>query len=130
MSMEYSDFLVRAGVEADVLEAWMAAGWVTPSAQAGRRQFSAIDVARVRLIRDLRGEIGVNDEGVGVILDLIDQLHGLRRTLGQLLTAFRTLPSDVRERLALDLHDVVAIWTGPPPDPERPPGNGRPERRV
>jgi chaperone modulatory protein CbpM len=123
--MEHSDFLVRAGVEADVLEAWVAAGWVTPIAQAGMRQFSAIDVARVRLIQDLRGEIGVNDEGVGVILDLIDQLHGLRRTLGQLLTALRTQPSDVRERLALDLHDVVATWAGPLPDPPK----GRAERR-
>jgi hypothetical protein len=27
----------------------------------------------VRLIQDLRGDIGVNDEGVGVILDLIDK---------------------------------------------------------
>jgi chaperone modulatory protein CbpM len=129
MSMEHRDFLVRAGIEADVLEAWVAAGWVTPSAQADTRQFSAIDVARVRLIQDLRGDIGVNDEGVGVILDLIDQVHGLRRTLGQLLTALRTQPEDLREHLAIDLHDVMATWTGRLPDPEQPPGKGRPERR-
>ena len=124
--MEHSAFLVRASIEADVLEAWVAAGWVTPSAQAGVRQFSEIDVARVRLIQDLRGDIGVNDEGVGVILDLIDQLHGLRRTLGQLLTALRTQPEDLRERLAIDPHHVTATWTGSLPDPEQPPGKGRP----
>ena len=122
--MKHSDFLVRASIEAEVLEAWMAAGWVTPSAQAGVRQFSAIDVARVRLIQDLRGDIGVNDEGVSIILDLIDQLHGLRRTLGQLLTALRTQPEDLRERLAIDLQHVMATW-GSLPDPEQPPGKVR-----
>jgi chaperone modulatory protein CbpM len=124
MSMKHSDFLVRASIEAEVLEAWMAAGWVTPSAQAGVRQFSAIDVARVRLIQDLRGDIGVNDEGVSIILDLIDQLHGLRRALGQLLTALRTQPEDLRERLAIDLQHVMATW-GSLPDPEQPPGKVR-----
>ena len=123
--MKHSDFLVRANIEADVLEAWMAAGWVAPSDQAGVRQFSAIDVARVRLIQDLHGDIGVNDEGVSIILDLIDQLHGLRRTLGQLLTAMRTQPDDLRERLAIDLQHVRATWTGPLPDPEQPPGKDR-----
>ena len=123
--MKHSDFLVRASIEAEVLEAWMAAGWVTPSAQAGVRQFSAIDVARVRLIQDLRGDIGVNDEGVSIILDLIDQLHGLRRTLGQLLTALRTQPEDLRERLAIDLQHVMASWTGSLPDAEQPPGKDR-----
>jgi chaperone modulatory protein CbpM len=123
--MKHSDFLVRASIEADVLEAWMAAGWVTPSAQAGEQQFSAIDVARVRLIQDLRGDIGVNDEGVSIILDLIDQLHGLRRTLGQLRTALRTQPEDLRERLAIDLQHVMATWTGSLPDPEQPPGKDR-----
>jgi len=36
------------------------------------------------LIRDLKADFGVNDEGVDVILHLVDQLHGLRRALEQL----------------------------------------------
>ena len=129
--MEHSEFLVRASIQTDVLEAWVAAGWLTPNAQDGIQQFSAIDVARVRLIQDLRGEIGVNDEGVGVILDLIDQLHGLRRTLGHLLSALQSQPQDLRERLAVDLHQILAAWPGPvsgtepPPDPAKSrPANG------
>jgi chaperone modulatory protein CbpM len=101
MSMEYDEFLVRASIQADVLEAWVAAGWLTPNAEEGMQQFSEIDVARARLIQDLRRDIGVNDEGVGVILDLIDQLHGLRRTLGHLVSALQAQPQDLRERLAL-----------------------------
>jgi chaperone modulatory protein CbpM len=38
-------------------------------------------VARAQLIQDLREEMGVNDEGVALILQLIDQIHGLRRAL-------------------------------------------------
>jgi hypothetical protein len=38
-------------------------------------------VARAQLIRDLKDDLGVNDEGVGVILNLVDQVHGLRRVL-------------------------------------------------
>ena len=37
------------------------------------------------LVHDLRRHMGVNDAGVDVILDLIDQMHGLRRTLAELL---------------------------------------------
>jgi len=125
MSMEHGEFLIRARLDGNVLEGWVAAGWLTPNAEDGIQQFSAIDVARVRLIQDLRGDIGVNDEGVGVILDLIDQVHGLRRTLGQLLTALRTQPEDLRERLAIHVQHVMATWTGSLPDPEQPPGKDR-----
>jgi chaperone modulatory protein CbpM len=43
-----------------------------------------MDVARARLIRDLKDDFGVNDAGVDVILHLLDQLHGLRRAFDQL----------------------------------------------
>jgi chaperone modulatory protein CbpM len=32
----------------------------------------------VQLIKDLKVDFGVNDEGIAIILHLIDQLHGLR----------------------------------------------------
>jgi chaperone modulatory protein CbpM len=52
--------------------------------------FSNIDVTRAHLIRDLKSDFGVNDEGVDVILHLVDQLHGLRR-------AFEQLRSDIQQ---------------------------------
>ena len=51
--------------------------------------FSEIDVARAQLIRDLQG-MGVNDEAIPIILDLIDQVHGLRRTVRTLLSEVAT----------------------------------------
>jgi chaperone modulatory protein CbpM len=121
MSMEHDEFLIRARLDGNVLEGWVAAGWLTPNAEEGMQRFSEIDLARARLIQDLRRDIGVNDEGVGVILDLIDQLHGLRRTLGRLLTALQAQPQELRERLAVDLHQVMAAWPNPGPAADKPP---------
>ena len=119
--MEHDEFLIRARLDGNVLEGWVAAGWLTPNAEQGMQQFSEIDVARARLIQDLRRDIGVNDAGVGVILDLIDQLHGLRRTLGHLLTALQAQPQELRERLAVDFHQVMAAGPNPGPAADKPP---------
>ena len=43
-----------------------------------------MDVARARFIGNLKTDLGVNDEGIDVILHLVDQLHGLRAALEQL----------------------------------------------
>jgi len=122
--MQHREFLSRAQLQAEVLEAWVAAGWLMPGAQAsteaGGPQFTEIDVARVHLIRDLQGDMGVNDEGVGVILGLIDQLHGLRRTLGDLLSAIHAQPQDMRERLAVHVRGTMADWARPVPEREPP----------
>jgi chaperone modulatory protein CbpM len=79
------EFLVRCRVERRSLEAWIAAGWLVPPQTEPELMFSEIDLARVQLIRDLREDLGVNDEGVSVVLHLIDQMHGLRRSMQDLL---------------------------------------------
>jgi DNA-binding transcriptional MerR regulator len=62
-------------------------GWLKPRLNGGGERFSEGDLARVRLIRDLKKDMGVNDEGITVILDLVDQIHGLRGVLRELLSA-------------------------------------------
>jgi len=79
------EFLVRARVERQSLEAWVAAGWIVPPQTEPELMFADIDLARVQLIRDLREDFGVNDEGVSVVLHLVDQMHGLRRSMRVLL---------------------------------------------
>ena len=115
--MEHPEFLDRAHLQAEVLQAWVAAGWLTPGTEAGTEggapQFTDIDVARVRLIRDLQGDIGVNDEGIGVILGLIDQLHGLRRTLGDLLSAIHAQPQGYARAPIACARDHDGKWVSP-----------------
>jgi chaperone modulatory protein CbpM len=85
MIISKREFMVRAQLEDNTLEAWIHEEWIVPAESAGEMTFSDADVARVQLIRDLKNDLGVNDEGVGVVLNLVDQVHGLRRVLTELL---------------------------------------------
>jgi chaperone modulatory protein CbpM len=84
MTMNKQQFLAHAGVQVQTLELWLEQHWLIPDRTSGEMNFSDMDVERARLIRDLKADLGVNDEGVDVILHLLDQLHGLRRALDQL----------------------------------------------
>jgi chaperone modulatory protein CbpM len=83
------EFLVRARLEHHSLQAWIAAGWLIPPQTDPELAFSDVDLARAQLIRDLRDDLGVNDEGISVVLHLLDQVHGLRRSMQELLNAMR-----------------------------------------
>jgi chaperone modulatory protein CbpM len=82
--MNKQEFLTYAGLEMQTLDLWLEQRWLIPDQTFGGVNFSDVDVARARLIRDLKTGFGVNDEGIDVILHLMDQLHGLRRVLDQL----------------------------------------------
>jgi chaperone modulatory protein CbpM len=83
------EFLLRSRVEHRSLEAWIEAGWLIPPQTEPELAFSDVDLARAQLIRDLRDDLGVNDEGISVVLHLIDQVHGLRRSMQELLDELR-----------------------------------------
>jgi len=84
MIMNKQQFLTSAGLQVQTLEVWVEQRWLIPDQTSAEMTFSDADVARAHLIRDLKGDFGVNDEGIDVILHLVDQLHGLRRAFAQL----------------------------------------------
>ena len=90
MKISKEEFLSLSGVGHETLNAWIEDEWLIPSGSSIELSFSEIDIARARLIRDLQVDFGVNDEGVGVILNLVDQLYGMRRTLMELRQEVRT----------------------------------------
>jgi chaperone modulatory protein CbpM len=79
---------VRLHLDAGTLHLWIEEGWLLPRRNPDLA-FSEGDVARAQLILDLKREMGVNDEGIGIILSLVDQMHGLRRVLRELLQTSR-----------------------------------------
>src|SRR5215207_6416886 len=83
------EFCLQVGIEHRTLGVWLDEGWLSPQRDDAGLVLSEMDAARARLIRDLRESIGVNDEGVGVILNLVDQVHGLRAILRALLERSR-----------------------------------------
>ncbi len=94
MKLSRQEFLSLSGMEHETLNAWIEQEWLIPSGSPAAISCSDIDVARARLILDLKMDLGVNDEGVGVILNLLDQLHGLRRTLKQVREVVLTTVSE------------------------------------
>jgi chaperone modulatory protein CbpM len=76
--METQEFISRSHLDFPTLDAWIEAEWLLPFASGKALQFSDADLARALLIRDLKVDFGVNDEGVAIVLHLLDQLHGLR----------------------------------------------------
>lgn len=89
MIISKKGFLDRAQLDRETLDVWIEEEWLIPSGTASEQAFSEADLARARLIRDLIQDLGVNDEGVGVILNLLDQMHGLRRALADVLQCVR-----------------------------------------
>jgi len=94
MNFSKSEFLSLSGLGHEMLNAWIEEEWLIPSGPSVELIFSEVDIARARLIRDLQTDFGVNDEGVGVILHLVDQLNGMRRTMMELRHVVQTTPSE------------------------------------
>ena len=69
------------------LAAWVSAGWVQPARQGSGWIYREIDLARVRLIQEIRHDFGIDDDALPLILSLIDQIYGLRRELRQVCAA-------------------------------------------
>ena len=89
MMITRQEFLMQARLDDGTLEAWVAEEWLIPGGSTAEPAFTDADIARAALIRDLKHELDVNDPGIGVILSLLDQVHGLRRTLADLLREMR-----------------------------------------
>jgi chaperone modulatory protein CbpM len=92
MTISRQEFLLRLRLDQETLTTWIEEEWLMPRSAAAEPEFSDADVARAELIRDLREDLGVNDSGIGVILSLIDQVHGLRKTLAEVLDGIRARP--------------------------------------
>ena len=85
------DTLLRrlAGLDEPTLRTWVAAGWVRPATEGDSPVFDDVDVARIRLILDLRTDLEVNEAAIPVVLRLLDQLHATRRQMRLLAEALR-----------------------------------------
>lgn len=67
----------EGGLDHEIVIEFISHEWITPQGE----WIDEEDVARARLIIELRQDFGVNDEAVPLILHLIDELNALRREL-------------------------------------------------
>ena len=85
------------GLPAPELTDWIARGWVRPEgAGVSEWVFAEIDVARVRLLCDLRLRMQLDEDALTLVLSLLDQVYGLRGALGAVVRALDSQPPEVR----------------------------------
>jgi chaperone modulatory protein CbpM len=91
------------GLTEDDLRRWLAQDWVRPERKAGEPAFHAIDIARIRLIRELHVDLQVEEPTVPIVLSLLDQLYATRH---QLRVVLETLDAESRQTLVQTLTDT------------------------
>ena len=92
------------GLRPDELERWIANHWVRPEGGPGAYRFHDIDLARIRLILELRDTLEVTEPALPTVLSLLDQLYEMRRRMIRLNDAMeRTLPTELRAALLTHL---------------------------
>jgi chaperone modulatory protein CbpM len=82
-------------VEVVELRVWCEAGWVAPALGEAGPVFDEVDLARIRLVRELRDDLGLDEDAIPVVLSLVDQLYGVRRELRALARAVDQQPDEV-----------------------------------
>ncbi|MGB8814611.1 MAG: chaperone modulator CbpM [Paracoccaceae bacterium] len=65
--------------------------------------FSDVDLARLELLCDLADDFALEGDALGVVMQLIDQLHSARHRLSLLAEAISAEPLEVRQRLGARL---------------------------
>lgn len=85
------------------VERWVARGLLRPSGTIEAWRFEQVDVARARLLAELGDELGFDEEAVETVVDLVDQVHTLRRQLDLLGRAIAGQPAATREAIAAAL---------------------------
>jgi chaperone modulatory protein CbpM len=81
------------------LTQWVEQGWVVPDTEETGLVFREIDVARVRLIHDLRRDMALSEDAVPLVLSLLDQIYELRSKMNTFLHALSSQPNDVQTAL-------------------------------
>lgn len=84
------------------LRTWVRRGWVRPERRGRQHAFSVLDVARIRLVCQLKDELNIDEEAIPVVLSLLDQVYGLRRELRNLARAVDGESDAVRRRIAAE----------------------------
>jgi chaperone modulatory protein CbpM len=95
------------------IEDWIARGLLRPVDIAGAAMaggvccgFTDIDAARIGLLCELSDELMFDDEALDTVVDLVDQVHGLRHQLAAFTQAIAQQPDDVQRAIAAALRAI------------------------
>ena len=86
------------------LRLWVREGWVRPATGTLGPVFDEIDLARIRLLCDLRKDLSLPEDAITPILALMDRLHQTRRDLRWLTEVLDEQSDDVRQSIITSFH--------------------------
>ena len=86
-------------LNAQVLEHWIAAGWLKPRRGDEGFLFDDADIARTHLLCDLCYDMELRDEEMAMVLSLMDQLNSTRSLLRAMTSAVHSQPNEIREAI-------------------------------
>lgn len=93
----------------DQLDRYIRAGVVQPVHSPEGPVFRDIDLARLSLLVDLADGYHLDDEALGLVMSLLDQLHGLRGDMRAILDAVAHEPPETRVRLSRTIQEVRVV---------------------
>ena len=102
MSTHYSEdevVAIVATLTRKQLVSFVRAEIVLPLQSEAGPRFRQMDIARIELCCELCDQFQLQDEALGMVLSLVDQLHGVRAELRTVLEAIEAEKSDVRTRI-------------------------------
>lgn len=97
--MNHLEYCERLSIVSSTLTIWIDRQWIIPEMTEDDSEFHDADLARGFLILDLTETMGVNHDGIDVIMALVDQVHCLRAKLQALTEAIREQDDDTAQRV-------------------------------
>lgn len=88
-----------SGLTVSRLETYVATECVAPVTRAGEAAFTEGDLARLKLLAELAEGFDLDEDAAGLVVGLIDQIHGLRHELRAVGEALAEEPDEVRARV-------------------------------
>ena len=85
------------------LTAFVEARIVVPLHAKSGPVFRQVDLARIELLCELAEEFGLDEDGLGLVMSLLDQLHAARRDLRAIAAAVAAEDPEVRARIGAGL---------------------------
>ncbi|MCB6180129.1 hypothetical protein LHP98_18595 [Rhodobacter sp. Har01] len=95
---------ITSGLTRDRLTGFIAARVVVPVQSETGPLFGQIDIARLRLVCELSDDLDLDEAALGIVMSLIDQLHGARFALQSLALALADESDAVRARIGAALN--------------------------
>ncbi|MCA3261818.1 MAG: hypothetical protein ING44_07745 [Telmatospirillum sp.] len=97
--------LLFEDLETGELAGWVAQRWIQPEPDADGDgwSFRDIDIARTRLIYDLRHEMETPEATMPIVLSLLDQIYELRRLVDGFGAVLAEQPTAIRDAIQAGL---------------------------